>query len=432
MEKKISPLDGFLALSPLGIFLLLYLILSLLVGDFYAMPITVAFLLSCLYSLIILRGRSIAERFQVLTEGASSPSLMLMIWIFILAGAFASTAKGMGAIDATVNMTLSLMPEKFILPGLFLASCFVSLSVGTSVGTIAALTPIAAGIAGQTGQNLPMIVAIVVGGAYFGDNLSFISDTTIMATRTQGCELRDKFRMNLRIALPAAIVAMILYACIGFEQNATPTCCQIDYVRVLPYIFVLVAAILGVNVMLVLTLGTLLAAGMGLGMGSFNTMNCLKAMGEGIMGMSELIIVTLMAGGLIEVVRQAGGISFLLQILTSRIRGRRGAECSIAALVTLTDLCTANNTIAILTVGPLAREISSHYGVDPRRSACLLDTFSCFAQGLIPYGAQMLIASGLAAVNPLQIIPYLYYPYILGFIATIYIFIHHEQKEQVH
>ena len=431
MEERISPLRGYFALSPLIVFLLLYLALSVLVGDFYAMPITVAFLLSCLYALVVLRGRSVSERFDVLTEGASSSSLMMMIWIFILAGAFASTAKGMGAIDATVNLTLALMPQKLILPGLFLASCFVSLSVGTSVGTIAALTPIAAGVAQQTGLSLPMIVAIVVGGAYFGDNLSFISDTTIMATRTQGCELRDKFRMNLRIAMPAAIITMMLYAFIGYEQNATAATGGIDYVRVLPYLFVLIAAIAGMNVMLVLTLGTLMALGMGFALGAFDVMGGMKAMGEGIMGMSELIIVTLMAGGLIGVIRQAGGIDFLLQQLTRRIRGRRGAECSIAALVTLTDLCTANNTIAILTVGPLAREISSHYGVDPRRSACLLDTFSCFAQGLIPYGAQMLIACGLASVNPLQIIPHLYYPYILGIIATIYIFIHHEQ-EQVH
>ena len=429
MEERIFPLNGLLALSPLIVFLLLYLVLSLVAGDFYAMPITVAFLLSCLYSLVVLRGRSVQERFQVLIEGASSSNLMMMIWIFILAGAFASTAKGMGSIDATVNLTLAFMPESLILPGLFLAACFVSLSVGTSVGTIAALTPIAAGIAGQTGQSLPMIVAIVVGGAFFGDNLSFISDTTIMATRTQGCEMSDKFRMNLRIALPAAIITMVVYALIGYEQNAEATTGEIDCLRVVPYLFVLVAAIAGMNVMLVLTLGTLMAWCMGLGLGAFDVMGGMKAMGEGIMGMGELIIVTLMAGGFIGVIRQAGGIDFLLQVFTRRIHGRRGAECSIAALVTLTDLCTANNTIAILTVGPLAREISVLYGVDPRRSACLLDTFSCFAQGLIPYGAQMLIACGLAAVSPLEIIPYLYYPYILGFISTLYIFIHHEKKQ---
>lgn len=429
MEERIFPLNGLLALSPLIVFLLLYLVLSLVAGDFYAMPITVAFLLSCLYSLVVLRGRSVQERFQVLIEGASSSNLMMMIWIFILAGAFASTAKGMGSIDATVNLTLAFMPESLILPGLFLAACFVSLSVGTSVGTIAALTPIAAGIAGQTGQSLPMIVAIVVGGAFFGDNLSFISDTTIMATRTQGCEMSDKFRMNLRIALPAAIITMVVYALIGYEQNAEATTGEIDCLRVVPYLFVLVAAIAGMNVMLLLTLGTLMAWCMGLCLGAFDVMGGMKAMGEGIMGMGELIIVTLMAGGFIGVIRQAGGIDFLLQVFTRRIHGRRGAECSIAALVTLTDLCTANNTIAILTVGPLAREISVLYGVDPRRSACLLDTFSCFAQGLIPYGAQMLIACGLAAVSPLEIIPYLYYPYILGFISTLYIFIHHEKKQ---
>jgi len=426
MEERISPMEGLTSLSPLLVFLLLYLALSLWAGDFYAMPITVAFLASCLYSLLILRGRSVEERFAVLTKGASEPSLMMMIWIFILAGAFAATAKGMGAIEAMVNLTLAFMPSSMLLPGLFLASCFVSLSVGTSVGTIAALTPIAAGIANQTGQSLPMIVAIVVGGAYFGDNLSFISDTTIMATRTQGCRMSDKFRMNLRIALPAALITMGLYVFIGTQQQSAAPVGEVDYIRVLPYLFVLVAAVAGMNVMLVLTLGTIFAFVIGALVGAAMPLDSIKSMGDGIMGMSELIIVTLMAGGLIEVIRQTGGIRFLLQQLTSHISGRRGAECSIAALVTLTDLCTANNTIAILTVGPLARDISSHYGVDPRRSACLLDTFSCFAQGLIPYGAQMLIACGLASVNPLQIIPYLFYPYILGVIATIYIFIHHE------
>ncbi len=429
MEKPISHSQGFLALSPLIVFLVLYLLLSLWAQDFYAVPITVAFMLTCVYALTILRGRSIADRIAVLTRGAASESIMLMIWIFILAGAFASTAKEMGAVESTVNLTLSFLPAQLILAGLFIAACFVSLSIGTSVGTIAALTPIASEMAVQTGMKLPLLVAVVVGGAYFGDNLSIISDTTIMATRTQGCQMRDKFRMNIRIALPAAIVALIIYIIVGIHSSATPQTGTIDPLLVLPYLFVLVAAVMGMNVILVLVLGTLISFAIGLGRGTLTLYSWLGAMNTGIMGMSELIIVTLMAGGLMEIIRVRGGITFILQRLTQRIHGMRGAECCIAALVTLTDFCTANNTIAILTVGPLARDISQHYGVDPRRSASLLDTFSCFAQGIIPYGAQLLIASGLAHTSPLQIIPYLFYPFLLGTAALIYIFLHPTTSE---
>ena len=397
MEKPISLPQGLLALSPLMVFLVLYLVLSLWAGDFYAVPITVAFTMACIYALSILRGRSVSERIAVLTRGAANESIMLMIWIFILAGAFASTAKEMGAVEATVNLTLSFLPAQLVLAGLFVAACFVSLSIGTSVGTIAALTPIATEMASQTGMNLPMLVAIVVGGAYFGDNLSIISDTTIMATRTQGCQL--------------------IYIIIGLHMTATPQVGGIDPLLVLPYLFVLVAAVMGMNVILVLVVGTLLSFGIGLTRGTLTLYSWMGAMNTGIMGMSELIIVTLMAGGLMEIIRVKGGITFILERLTQRVHGMRGAECCIAALVTLTDFCTANNTIAILTVGPLARNISKHYGVDPRRSASLLDTFSCFAQGIIPYGAQMLIASGL-----------LYYPFILGGVSLMYIFLHPATK----
>lgn len=428
MEKPISLPQGLLALSPLMVFLVLYLVLSLWAGDFYAVPITVAFTMACIYALSILRGRSVSERIAVLTRGAANEGIMLMIWIFILAGAFASTAKEMGAVEATVNLTLSFLPAQLVLAGLFVAACFVSLSIGTSVGTIAALTPIATEMASQTGMNLPMLVAIVVGGAYFGDNLSIISDTTIMATRTQGCQMRDKFRMNIRIALPAAVIALLIYIIIGLHLTATPQVGGIDPLLVLPYLFVLVAAVMGMNVILVLVVGTLLSFGIGLTRGTLTLYSWMGAMNTGIMGMSELIIVTLMAGGLMEIIRVKGGITFILERLTQRIHGMRGAECCIAALVTLTDFCTANNTIAILTVGPLARNISKHYGVDPRRSASLLDTFSCFAQGIIPYGAQMLIASGLAHVSPLQIIPFLYYPFILGGVSLMYIFLHPATK----
>lgn len=421
MKNCISTRHGILSLSPLIVFLGFYLVLSIIANDFYAVPITVSFMVACLFSLLTMRGKNLAQRFETLCSGVHQPGLMMMVWIFILAGAFAATAKTMGAIESTVNLALTYLPSQWILAGLFLASCFISLSVGTSVGTIAALTPIAAGVADQTGQSLPLLVAIVVGGSFFGDNLSFISDTTIMATKTQGCQLTDKFKQNIWIALPAALLALVIYGFMGMGVQSDAVAGGQDFILVLPYLFVLIAAICGMNVIGVLILGTGLAGGLGILRGSFNFFGWLKAMDSGIMGMSELIIVTLMAAGLIQVIRETGGIEFILQRLTRHISGRRGAEFSIAALVVLTDLCTANNTIAILTAGPLAKEISSHYGVDPRRSASILDTFSCFAQGMIPYGAQLLIASGLAALNPIQIIPYLYYPFILAIVALLFI-----------
>ena len=429
MEGQISIRRGLLSLSPLLVFLLTYFVLSLLAGDFYAVPITVAFLIACGFSLLTMRSLPMGERFQVLVSGASRPGLMTMIWIFILAGAFAATAKQAGAIDATVQMAVRLLPSGMILCGVFLAACFISLSVGTSVGTIAALTPIAGGMAQQAGYPLPLTVAIVVGGAFFGDNLSFISDTTIMATKTQGCRLRDKFRSNVRIAVPAAMICIVLYLIIGNAHQASLTqlaAQDVNYLLVIPYIYILLAALLGMDVMLVLATGTLMSGFLGMALGAFDLFEWFHAMNEGVMGMSELIVVT---GGLVESMRCTGGITFAMQCLSRRISGKRGAELSIAALVVFTDICTANNTIAILTVGPLSREIATRFHIDPRRSASILDTFSCFAQGLIPYGAQMLIAAGLAQVNPLEIMPYLYYPYILGATALLYIIIQRHEKE---
>lgn len=411
--------QGLWALSPLLVFVLFYLSLSLLTGDFYEVKITVAFLIATVYAFLMDRHRNLQISLQSFCHSAGNSDVILMVIIFILAGAFASTAKSMGSIDATVALTLQLLPSQFVLSGLFLASCFVSLSIGTSVGTIAALTPIAAGIATQTGSSLPLLVAVVVGGSFFGDNLSFISDTTIMATKTQGCQLADKFRTNLRLAVPAAVIALIIYSVLGTNVQAHPTLTEPNFLKVIPYLFVLVAAVCRMNVILVLILGTLLAGVMGLSTGSFTAMQWFAAMDSGIMSMAELIIVTLLAAGLMGIIRQRGGIEMLMRAVTRCITGRRGAELSIAALVVLADLCTANNTIAILTVGPLARQLSETYGIDPRRSASLLDTFSCFAQGLIPYGAQLLIAAGLAAINPIDIIPYLYYPFLLGGVTLL-------------
>lgn len=421
MNGTISTSKGLLALSPLIVFLLLYLLLSLAADDFYAVPLTVAFLAASLYSLFIMQGLSISQRFERLAEGAASPSVMQMLWIFILAGAFAATAKQMGAIDATIHLALTAVPPGFVLSSLFLAACFISLATGTSVGTIAALVPIAGSMAEQTGSNIAMMVAIVVGGAYFGDNLSFISDTTIVATQTQGCEMKDKFRANIWIALPAAAICLVLYACLPAVSVRPDDLGEVFYPAIIPYIYIIVAALAGMNVMLVLASATVLAGLTGIASGALSPFGWLRAMNDGIMGMSELIIVTLLAAGLMQVIRKAGGIDWLMQLFGQRQGSRRKAELSMAAMVMLTDFCTANNTIAILSVGPLARYLALRYDIPAKRAASILDTFSCMAQGIIPYGAQMLIASGLAAVNPLDIIPYLYYPYILGVVALIYI-----------
>ena len=408
-----------LALSPIIVFMIVYLAGSLLAGDFYKVPLTAAFLTASAYAICTTPRLKLKERITIFSRGAGDENMMLMVWIFILAGAFAQSAKQMGAIDATVNLTLRLLPEGMLLPGLFLAACFISLSVGTSVGTVVALTPVAVGIAEQTGSVLPLVVAIVVGGAFFGDNLSFISDTTIVATQTQGCRMSDKFKANIYLAAPAAIIALIIYVILGRSVEAPAYVPLLEWYKVIPYVAVLVLALMGLNVLAVLTIGILLAGSIGICCGSFDTMSWMSTMGEGILGMSELIIVTLLAGGMLALIRHNGGIDYLIRLLTRRINGVRGAKFTIALLVILADLCTANNTIALITVGPMARDIAERYGVDRRVSASLLDTFSCFAQGLIPYGAQLLMAAGLAAITPFDIIGYLYYPIILGVIAIL-------------
>ena len=408
-----------LALSPILVFMAVYLAGSLLAGDFYKVPLTTAFLAASAYAVCITPRLKLKERIAIFSRGAGDENMMLMVWIFILAGAFAQSAKQMGAIDATVNLTLRMLPEGMLLPGLFLAACFISLSVGTSVGTVVALTPVAVGIAEQTGGTLPLIVAIVVGGAFFGDNLSFISDTTIVATQTQGCRMNDKFKANISIAAPAAIIALVIYIILGRSIEVPSQVPLLEWYKVIPYVAVLVLALVGVNVLAVLAIGILLTGGIGICCGSFDAMSWMSAMGEGILGMSELIIVTLLAGGMLALIRHNGGIDYLIRLLTRRISGVRGAKFTIALLVILADLCTANNTIALITVGPMARDIADRYGVDHRVSASLLDTFSCFAQGLIPYGAQLLMAAGLAAITPFEIIGYLYYPIILGVIAVL-------------
>ena len=384
------------------------------------MPITVAFTVASIYAVAITRGIKLEERIRQYSRGASDPNILLMIWIFVLAGAFATGAKSMGAIDATVNLILSLLPSSLLLPGLFIAACFISLSIGTSVGTVIALVPIALGLGDSLGLSNAYVAAVVTGGAFFGDNLSFISDTTIAATRTQGCSMKDKFRANIAIVLPAAIIALILYFVVGLELPAVrPSGEEGSFLLTLPYLLVLVAAVAGMNVLGVLTLGIIACGAVGLGTGALPAWDWIAALGNGITGMGELIIVTLMAGGMLELIRYNGGIDYLLRHLTRGISGKRGAELTIAVLVSVANLCTANNTIAILTTGKVSREITKQYGLDPRKTASILDTFSCFVQGLIPYGAQLLLASKLAGVSPMDIVPNLYYPFIMGGCALL-------------
>ena len=424
MKTALPQRPGFRALVPLFVFLGVYLLASVWVDDFYAVPITVAFIIASMVAVALTDGLSLPERIARFSEGAADKNILIMIWIVILAGACAQSAKAMGAIDATVNLTLWLLPDHFLLVGLFAASCFISLSVGT----IVALVPVAAGLADKTGIALPYMTAIVVGGAFFGDNLSFISDTTIAATRTQLCEMKDKFRVNILIVFPAAVVLLAYYTVVGFRLDIPAPEAAVEWVKVIPYIVVLLTALAGVHVMLVLTLGIFTSAAIGVFTGGYDIFGCLAAMGEGITGMGELIIVTLLAGGMLELIRYNGGMEYIISRLTAHVSTKRWAELSIAALVSLANLCTANNTIAIITTGPIARDITMRFGLDARKTASILDTFSCAVQGLIPYGAQLLIAAGLTQLSPLSIIRYLYYPVLLGLCALLAILIRYPRR----
>ena len=410
-------MEGWLALSPLAVFLLTYLVTSLVCGDFYKVPVASAFLLASVYALLITKG-PVKKKVDIFSAGAGDRNVLLMIWIFVMAGAFAASAKAIGSVEATVNLTLRILPGKLILAGLFLASCFISMSIGTSVGTIVALVPIASGIASQADLSLPMITGLIVGGAFFGDNLSFISDTTIASTTTQQCSMSDKFKANIWIAGPAALIVTVIYIVIGLNLNITPEIESIDPVKLIPYLSVIVLAICGVNVLVVLTIGLVLCAVIGFADGLTWTA-LLGSIGSGIAGMGDLIIVTMLSGGMLEIIRHNGGIDFIINGLTKGIHGKRGAEFSIAGLVGLSNICTANNTIAILTTGNIARDITLRFGLNPRKSASILDTFSCVVQGMIPYGAQLLMASGFAGIPATMIIPCLYYPFILFAVSCL-------------
>lgn len=429
---------GLLALSPL--FLLIVLIVAFTVYSVdsslqdTSLSLTVAFMISSIYAVAISGGMPVRKRVDTYSKGAGANNLMLMLWIYVLAGSFAASAKAMGAVDATVNLALSILPASMILPGLFLAACFISVSIGTSVGTVVALVPIATGLAHSMDANVGMMTAIIVGGAYFGDNLSFISDTTVVATQTQNCKMSDKFKVNSMIVVPAAVLVLIAYSVMGVGLQAPTHINEVEYMKVLPYLTVLVTAIAGMNVMAVLTLGTLLCGAIGIGShllgasGSYDLFGWFSAMGNGIIGMGELIIIAMMAGGMLEIIRENGGIDFIINKITGHVNSKRGAELSIAALVSMVNICTANNTVAILTVGNISKKIGDRFGVDNRKAASILDTFSCMVQGLIPYGVQMLLAAGLANLSPMDILPYLYYPLAIGVAALLAILLRYPKR----
>ena len=416
--KGSSVSRGLLAVSPLLVFLLAYLVSSLVAGDFYKVPVSAAFLLAGVWGLVVARG-PLSERLAAFSRGAGHPNVLLMIWIFILAGAFAETARSIGAVDATVSMMLAAVPPRWLLAGLFVTACFISMAMGTSVGSIVALVPIGTGIAAQCGIPVPYMAAVIVGGSFFGDNLSFISDTTIASTRAAGCEMRDKFRANLRIVLPAFVAVAVIYFIRGGQVVETPVHSAAQWYLALPYLLIIALALSGLHVTVVLSAGIAAAALIGWLTGSLDWVGWLEAVGKGIAGMSDLIIVTLLSGGLLELIREGGGLDLIIRAFSRGIRGRRGAEAAIAGIVSVANLCTANNTVAIITTGGIAHDIAERFGVSPKKTASLLDTFSCLVQGLIPYGAQLLMASGLAGISPAAIIPFLYYPFLMGLCAIL-------------
>lgn len=416
MNKIATHRKGLLALLPLAVFLIVYVVSSIIAGDFYCIPVSAAFLVASVVSIALTKGK-LSERIDIFSEGAGNRNVLLMIWIFILAGAFAGTAKDIGAVGATVNAALHIIPGRLLYAGIFLTSCVISLSIGTSVGTIVAMMPIASGIAHDTGLAVPFMTAVVVGGAFFGDNLSFISDTTIAATKAMDCKMTDKFKANIKIVIPAMIVVTAIYVILGWNISAAPETGRIEWLKMFPYLAVIALALSGLNVTVVLLSGIALNAIIGWCTGSFGWTGWLTSVGSGIAGMGDLIIVTMLAGGVLSTIRHNGGLDYIIESIASKAKGRRGGELSIAALVSLANLCTANNTIAILTTGGIAKEICTRFSIDPRRGASLLDTFSCFIQGIIPYGAQILMASSLAGIAPTAIIRYLYYPFALGIFA---------------
>lgn len=409
-----------MALLPFGLFLVLFIGSGIIMEDFYQMPIVVAGGIAAFVAVLMNRKESFSKKIEVFCVGAGNSNIILMCLIFILAGAFSTVAAEMGAIESTVNLGLTFLPPSLLLIGIFVICCFISLAMGTSMGTIVAVAPIAIGIADHTTIPIALMLGAMIGGAFFGDNLSFISDTTIAATRTQGVAMKDKFVMNFKIVLPAAILTLIILGLLGIGQTATvDQDTPFNLFKIIPYLAVLVVALLGVNVILILVGGIAFAAIIGIFDGSFSVMEVISHMGDGIIGMADLVIISLIIGGMVEVIKFNGGIDYLLHLITSKIKSKKGAEFSIAGLVSAYDIGTANNTIAIIMAGPIAKNISDTYEIDRRRTASLLDIFSCTFQGIIPYGVQFLTAAGMASISPVAIVPYSFYPMLAGLMGLL-------------
>lgn len=419
-ENKGNPL----ALLPLVVFIVLFLGVGIATKDFYKMPVLVAFLVATAIAFMLNPKESLNKKIEVFCEGAGHSDIMMMCMIFVLAGAFASVAKAMGAVEATVQLSLSFIPSSLLVVGLFLIACFISLAMGTSVGTITALAPIGLGIAETTGLPITLVIGAIIGGSMFGDNLSMISDTTITATRTQGCELKDKFKVNLLIVLPAALITIcILFVMTRGYDMVLDKEYTFKWIKVIPYLAVLVGALLGVNVFVLLAGGTVFAGAVGIFTGSFSAFEAVSAASDGMLGMAEIVILSMIIGGTLELIKRHGGIDFLLNFIKGSIHTKKGAEFGIAALVSLVDLCTANNTIAIVIAGPLAKDIAEEYKIDAKRTASILDIFAACVQGIIPYGAQLMVAAGLVGVSPMAILGYLHYPILMGVCGIIAILI---------
>ena len=428
-RKSSDKMNGWLALSPLFVFIAIFLAVSVYAHSFYVISISVPFVLASVYAVVITRRYETTSRIvSIFSEGAGNQNILLMIWMIILAAAFSETCKQIGAIEAVTNVVLTYLPGRFLYVGLFVAAAVISMAVGTNIGTIIALVPIVVGIGESAGLNLPLMTAIIVGGGTFGDNMSFISDTTIAATTSMGCEMKDKFRANLWIAGPAAIIAVILYCVLGNSVESVPTTGEIHWIMLLPYIVTITLASIGVNVVTVLTFGILLNGVLGIIFGHYDAIGWMIAISDGIKGLNEMIVIMMLAGGMLELVRYNGGIDFIVKGVSSRIHSKRGTELGLAALVSFVTCCTANNTIAILTTGKISRDVSEQNGINPIKTASILDTFSCIVQSLLPYGMHLLMASGLAHIGTLGIIKYLYYPPILAVVALLAILLNFPRK----
>ena len=417
-QKRGNPI----ALLPIGVFLIIFIGAGILFHDFYTMPAIVGFLIALAVTFFQNRKVGFQEKVSIISKGIGEENIVTMCLIFLAAGAFSGSIKAAGGVESTVNLGLSIMPSSIAVVGLFVIGCFISISMGTSVGTITAMAPIGVGIAEKTGIPLPICMGAIVCGAMFGDNLSMISDTTIAAVRTQGCEMKDKFRENFFIVLPAAIITAVIFFFIA-RGNAGIIDGDLKFqiIKVIPYLVVLIGALVGINVFIVLITGTVLSLIVGVGTGAFAVSEMFQKMGDGITGMYDITVISIIVAAIVVLVKEHGGIEYILYVIKKRISGERGGEFGISVLALLVDCCTANNTVAIVMAGPIAKEISEEFKVSPKRSASLLDIFASVGQGMIPYGAQLLAAASLSGLTPMAIMPYLFYPILMGVSAIGFI-----------